>query len=226
MSTVSSLEYMRKPLVISTFWHGLVVLLIFTLWLVQNKKHLSKKVEFTVIAPSEPKVFTKPLDDKPVAQPLAKKIESVKPRAVFGLNRNALTTSADAATENSVVLKEGNTLAKQQDQEKLNIEDPSSLPVPTDEFLVTSMPVLVSEVRIPYPKSAREANVEGPVVMDLLIDIEGKVRSVTLVSGPGFGLDDAAMNAVRGFQFKPAKLEAQSVAVKIRYTYRFVLETR
>jgi protein TonB len=226
MSFILNSGYLRKPLVISTFWHMLFVFIILVLWRIQDHRAIPKKIEFTVLMQKEPMARARPFDDKPASQPLAKKIETVKPRVVFGLNRNALTTTSDSGDINSVNLKDGNTIAKQQDQEKLNAEDPSSLPVPTDEFLVTSMPVLISEVRIPYPKSAREANIEGPVVLDLLIDTEGKVRSVQLVSGPGYGLDDAAMNAVRGFRFKPAQLDAQTVIVKIRYTYRFILETR
>jgi protein TonB len=100
------------------------------------------------------------------------------------------------------------------------------LPSPADEFLVTSMPVLVSEVRIPYPEEAKKAGIEGPVVMDLLIDEQGKVRQVSLIKGPGFGLNDAALAAIKSFLFRPARIKDQSVAVKIRYTYRFVLENR
>ncbi len=214
-------KFSRQPLVISASAHLIFVVLFLLTYGFQEKKILTKNVEFTVIQ-QEPKALTRPIDDKPVAPPVAKKIEALKPKAVFGLNRNALTTSQES-TESAVTLKQGNTVAKEQDQEKLMEDDPSSLPNPTDEFLVTSMPVLISEVRIPYPKPARDAGIEGPVVMELLIDAEGKVRNVTLISGPGYGLNEAAMEAVHGIKFKPAKIDQQAVAVKIRYTYRFVL---
>lgn len=213
---------LRRPLIISTSAHLILIIPFLLLYLLQGKKVLTQKVNITVIQ-SEPTSFTRAIEDKPVMPPVAKKIETVKPKAVFGLNRNALSTES---SDSPVTLKQGNTVAKEQDQEKLMDDDPSSLPNPTDEFLVTSMPVLISEVRIPYPKQARDANIEGPVVMELLIDSEGKVRNVVLVSGPGYGLNEAAMEAVYGVKFQPAKIDQQSVAVKIRYTYRFVLETR
>jgi TonB family protein len=60
--------------------------------------------------------------------------------------------------------------------------------------------------------------------MDLLIDAEGRVRSAEFVQGPEASLNDAAMAAVKGFKFLPAKLQDRAVAVKIRYAYKFVLE--
>ena len=60
--------------------------------------------------------------------------------------------------------------------------------------------------------------------MDLLIDSDGKVRDAQLVSSPSPLLSDAALAAIRSFEFSPAKIKEQSVAVKIRYSYRFVLE--
>lgn len=101
---------------------------------------------------------------------------------------------------------------------------PEGLPTATDEFLVSRMPVLVSEARIAYPAMAKAAGAEGAVVMDLLIDSQGKVRQVTLLKGPGRGLNEAAMEAIKKFEFKPAFVQDKPVAVKIRYTYRFILE--
>lgn len=171
------------------------------------------------------KVVPKTLNLEP---PKAEPVKPVPPppdtKKVFGVSRKALTTSATDTTTAEV--KSGNTVAKEVDNLKLDPNDADSLPIPADEFLVTSMPVLVSEVRIPYPEEAKKAGIEGPVVMDLLIDEQGKVRQVSLIKGPGFGLNEAALAAIKAFQFRPARIKEQSVAVKIRYTYRFVLENR
>ena len=117
-------------------------------------------------------------------------------------------------------------MAKEQDNLKLDPNDLDSLPIPADDFLVSSMPQLMSEIRIQYPDEAKKAGIEGPVVMDLLIDAQGSVRQVSLIKGPGFGLNEAALAAIKDFKFRPAKIKDQAVAVKIRYTYRFVLENR
>ncbi|MFZ4713315.1 MAG: energy transducer TonB [Bacteriovoracaceae bacterium] len=143
---------------------------------------------------------------------------------VFGLNRKALTGNAEGAIE----VKAGNTILKENDNKKLNKEDPDSvpadIPVPAEEYLVSEMPKVLSEFRAPYPKEAKEKNIEGAVILDLIIDQNGKVRWAKLVSGPGFGLNESALESIYKFQFKPARIDAQSVAVKIRYAIRFVLE--
>ena len=99
------------------------------------------------------------------------------------------------------------------------------LPSPVAEFTVTEMPQLDSEVRIPYPSDRRGNGArKGAVVMDLLIDDIGHVRKVTLVQGPDPALSQAAVEAIKDFRFKPARVNEKKVAVLIRYTYRFVLD--
>jgi protein TonB len=137
---------------------------------------------------------------------------------VYGLSKKALT-----AESSDLSFKAGNTIAKEKD-EKVLTNEPDALPVPTDEYLVSRMPALKEEFRIPYPEAAKAGRIQGAVVMDLLIDIEGIVRDVVLVSGPGGGLNEAALDAVMKFKFTPAYREAEPVAVRIRYAYRFILE--
>lgn len=142
------------------------------------------------------------------------------PKKVFGITQDTLTSNqADA-----VGVKLGTTLAKERDTEIIDESEAVGLPVPTAEYLVSEMPKLKSEVRIPYPPEAKKNNVEGVVMMDLLIDEKGKVRQASLIEGPGFGLNEAALSAIKGFEFEPAKVDGQPVAVKIRYGYRFVLQ--
>ena len=77
------------------------------------------------------------------------------------------------------------------------------------------MPRVKSEFRAPYPKEAKEQGIEGKV-MEILVDEKGAVRKVTLISGLGYGLDEAAMDSTK-FVFEPAKIRERAVAVVIRY---------
>jgi protein TonB len=86
------------------------------------------------------------------------------------------------------------------------------------------MPVLEADFRIPYPPEAKKAKVQGRVLMKLLIDAEGKVRRAVLISGPGYGLDEAAVGAMKNFRFRPARVQDKPVAVEIQFAYNFVLE--
>ena len=202
------------------------VIALFTL----GKINFSKQVKKVNV-----EVFINPVQAPPelkINEQRPNKIDEVKPKVeklvptqkVFGINKNALTS--EGTSQEGIEVKVGNTVAKENDNLKLDKEDEVALPIPTDEFLVTEMPKLVSEVRIPYPIEARKLGLEGAVVMDLLIDTAGVVREVSLVRGPGESLNEAAMKALKNFKFVPAKVKEQLVAVKIRYTYRFVLEGR
>ncbi len=172
----------------------------------------TEKVEISIVDKPLPKAVS-------LSRPEPKKPKVEQPRAVFGLSRKSMTS--DAGTNE---VKAGNTVAKAPDNEKLRPDDADTLPVPTEEYLVTRMPELSAEVRIPYPPEAKQKSAQGAVVMDLLIDAQGKVREAKLVQGPEESLNQAALNAVMGFSFRPALIQDKAVAVRIRYAYRFVLE--
>jgi protein TonB len=168
---------------------------------------------------TEPKVrpIIPPRREVPLEIPKARP-ERTPVHEVFGISPKAVSS------DEGVPVKAGNTVAKAPDQEVLKPGDPEALPVPSEEYLVTNMPELKTEVRIPYPSESRRKGIQGAVVMDLLIDTIGKVRDATLVEGPDAELNNAALSAAKRFQFTPALIKNQPVAVRIRYTYRFVLE--
>lgn len=147
-----------------------------------------------------------------------------EPRKVFGVSRKAITSSENSGE--AVQVKLGNTVAKEMDQLKLEASDADQIPIPAEDYLVTSQVALIKDIKIAYPPEAKQANIEGAVVMDLIIDQEGRVRSVSLIRGPGYGLNEAALEAVKQFLFRPARIQDKPVAVKIRYSYRFVLENK
>ncbi len=189
-------------------------------WFVQSPRVKNKKVDFEVIQ------FPKAQPTLTIQNPPAKPVAPAVPeqRQVFGLSRKAITS--DSAPANSAEIKAGNTVAKEMDDLALRKDDADSLPIPADEFLVESMPVQLNESKVPYPEEDRRASVEGPVLMNLLIDATGKVRQVEVISGPSSTLMEAARAGAFQFQFRPAKIKGESVPVKIRYTYRFVLEAQ
>jgi protein TonB len=89
---------------------------------------------------------------------------------------------------------------------------------------VAELPVLIGEVKAPYPPAARKAGIEGQVILLLTIDESGKVARVRKVAGPGHGLDEAAVVAAGQFTFKPARYNGAPVATEIRYVYSFEID--
>lgn len=195
--------------------HALLGAVVLTIALLQ---HLPKATTVDITVLESPRVSPKAVEMREPPPP--KKIEA--PRQVFGQTKRALT--APSTDKNAVQVKAGNTIAKEQDQTKLRDDDAQSLPVPTDEYLVSQMPELAGEVRVPYPPGARARRVQGAVILDILIDATGTVRDAKFVQGPDPELNDAALTAVKSFKFRPAQVQDKAVAVRIRYAYRFVLE--
>jgi periplasmic protein TonB len=87
-----------------------------------------------------------------------------------------------------------------------------------------SDPVAEHEVKIPYPEEAKRAQIEGTVRLRITVDFEGKVVEVKVLSGPGYGLDEAAREAIKRFKFKPAMKGGEAVSTTITYNYTFLLD--
>jgi protein TonB len=116
----------------------------------------------------------------------------------------------------------GNTLAGKTPDKATSPANVAPLPVPLYEL--DSQPTVIGDVRIPYPEDARSRGIEGTVVLAVLVDETGKVRTVKVISGPGAGLDQAAAKAVERIRFRPAMRKGQPVAAQITYRYTFLLD--
>ena len=75
-----------------------------------------------------------------------------------------------------------------------------------------------------YPPQAKKNGFEGDVVLRLLIDADGTIAKVDVVSDPGQGLGPAAAQAVRELRFSPAKVNGVAVATTVPFTIHFTLD--
>lgn len=216
---------MRSPLWQSLGWHlGVfmlfaLVMLISQRWSRDHSPNKNKPLPVIIkeVAPAKEINPITAVDVRSQPKPIAP--PTVMPRKVFGLQTKSLTSEDPGA----VAVKVGNTLAVEVDRQQLRPEDDQALPIPAEEYLVTQMPRPLNEFRIPYPPEARAQNIEGVVVMDILVDEAGVVREATLLEGPGYGLNEAALEAIKRFKFSPALIDQKPVAVRMRYGYRFIL---
>jgi protein TonB len=95
-------------------------------------------------------------------------------------------------------------------------------PYPRDK--ISKFPEVIHEVRAKYPEKARWAGIQGTVKALLGINEKGEVVKVRIISGPGYGLNEAAKNALKRFKFRPAlDLKGKPVDYQIIYTYVFEL---
>jgi protein TonB len=60
----------------------------------------------------------------------------------------------------------------------------------------------------PYPTytdEARHGKIQGSVTLQVLVGADGRAQDIRIVKGIGFGLDERAMETVRGWKFVPAR---------------------
>lgn len=76
-----------------------------------------------------------------------------------------------------------------------------------------------------YPRQARLMGWEGVVVLRLLVDAQGSVAQVTVMTGSGFALlDEAAADAARRWRFEPARDGDRPIAMAHEVRFRFRLD--
>ncbi len=73
-----------------------------------------------------------------------------------------------------------------------------------------------------YPSLARQARVEGDVVIEAVIDASGNVVEAKVISGHALLLS-AALEAVRQWKYEPTYLNGEAVPVRLRVTVTFQL---
>lgn len=57
----------------------------------------------------------------------------------------------------------------------------------------------------PYTDEARKEKLQGQVTLRVLVGSDGRAKQIRVVKGLGLGLDESALQAIRGWRFAPAK---------------------
>jgi protein TonB len=168
--------------------------------------------------PPPPKVVTPPPPNQPPPPKAAP-----PPPINIGLSLDSTTKAGGFAAP------VGNTLyGKAADRAAdPNASKPYAAPPAGPKFVpsykVTEPPSVVSEVKAVYPEAARKEGLETQVLMQIAIDTDGHVTTARVLQSAGHGFDEAALEAIRKFRFKPARLGDEAVATEITYKVTFLL---
>jgi protein TonB len=100
--------------------------------------------------------------------------------------------------------------------------DDDRSPSPDEFVAVEEMPVLINIPAPVYPEMARQAEVEGTVMVRVLIGKDGKVKDAIVTDGVTM-LNDAAIEAAKKAVFKPALQQHRPVEVWVQIPMRFTL---
>jgi len=82
--------------------------------------------------------------------------------------------------------------------------------------------LIVTQTRPVYPPLARQARIQGNVVLHAIIDKDGKVAQLEVVSGHPL-LVQAALDAVKQWRYKPTQLNGDAVEVDTTITVTFTM---
>jgi outer membrane biosynthesis protein TonB len=99
-------------------------------------------------------------------------------------------------------------------------QTPDSAPA-ASRVLIPPVPIL--QVSPSFPDLALRTHTSAKVVLDLLIDEQGKVVKATPVSGPAM-FHSAAVNAALKWRYKPASIGGTNVSSQSRVTMNFNLQ--
>ncbi len=94
---------------------------------------------------------------------------------------------------------------------------------------VDEIPTIVGGVdyiidELSYPKEAKEENIEGRVLIQFVVNREGKVRDAQVVEGIGFGCDEEALRVIEKATFRPGKIKDELVDVQMMIPLQFKLK--
>jgi periplasmic protein TonB len=81
---------------------------------------------------------------------------------------------------------------------------------------------LAYRVQPVYPPLARQARIQGSVVLRAVIDRDGKIKNLQVVGGHPL-LVQAAMDAVRQWRYRPYILNELPIEVETQITVNFSL---
>jgi len=84
-----------------------------------------------------------------------------------------------------------------------------------------SAPILTFKVDPEFSEEARKSKTAGNVLVNLIVNAQGRPENVHVLRGVGMGLDEKAVEAVRQYKFTPAMEAGKPVAVELNVEVNF-----
>lgn len=154
---------------------------------------------------------------KPLPKAPEKQLPKPKPRAVQPTKKemSAIVNPAPLTTES-----ETKNPHEPFESAKQNGKD-----IATPLAIQKVRPFYRSNPRPKYPRAARARGYQGNVVLEVLVDQNGRVSDLRVFKSSGYPiLDQAAEEAVKKWLFEPAMIGKEKVKMWVRIPIRFELE--
>lgn len=213
-------KYMvRAVLFASSAWVLVYLLSLGTGFLLRHQPHETSVivVPYRELAAPPPLTQNEPPPQVQVTQPVAPPAAAVP---VPVPDAEAPPEQTIASTEEIVSSTQG--VDTQGDNIVVAPPSEDELPKYGEFVYVEELPEPITKVPPIYPDLAREASVDGTVLVQALVGKDGRVKDTRVVKSISM-LDDAATKAVKQWVFKPALSNNKPVAVWVAVPVKFSL---
>ncbi len=141
------------------------------------------------------------------------------PAALLALASSSALGAAENLPAKAPPVAQANTAAKEPELLRLVTEPVYSLKE------VDQAPVATSQQQAVYPKTLRTQRLEGSVDVGFTITSKGVVQDPYAVSSTNEAFEQAAIDAVKKWKFKPGLKDGKPVNTKVQITLTFSLKS-
>ena len=127
--------------------------------------------------------------------------------------------AAENSPAKSAPAEKAGAVAKEPELQRLVTEPVYSLKE------VDQAPVAISQQQATYPKTLRTQRLEGSVDVGFTITSKGAVQDPHAVSSTNEAFEQAAIDAVKKWKFKPGMKDGKAVNTKVQVTLTFSLKS-
>ena len=106
------------------------------------------------------------------------------------------------------------------------LEKTTTLPSPIDIHRVSrnvTPPTVLLRIEPVYSQKAREAKLQGKVVLSAIVRKDGSIEVLRVVRGLGLGLDENAIKALKKWRFRPGRRDGKPVDTALNIEVNFKL---
>jgi len=101
------------------------------------------------------------------------------------------------------------------------VDSATGVAVPRASEAQGLVPKATKQIPPVYPNAVKPLAVTGTVILRVIVDEQGKPQVADIVTPVGYGLDQAAIDAVNQWEFEPARKDGNGVKVYFRVRVNF-----
>jgi TonB family protein len=94
---------------------------------------------------------------------------------------------------------------------------------PSLENIASPTPPKCTPTEPKYTEEARQAHIQGPVTLDVVVHSDGTIEVMNVLSSLGYGLDEEAKTAITKWKCVPGTMNGKPVSIRLKVVINFHL---